>query len=129
MNAEKLKQFHDILLEQRKRTLEERNKLWETIQESSAEARDFLNNIYDSADGGSEAMDREKSFLLLAREDKYLQQIDSALEKIKNGTYGICRICNEEISEERLKAVPTTSVCIKCKTNQSTNLKSRIQDG
>jgi DnaK suppressor protein len=103
--------------------------LWEAIQESSAEARDFLNNIYDSADGGSEAMDREKSFLLLAREDKYIQQIESALEKIKNGSYGICRVCNEEISEERLKAVPTTSVCIKCKTSQNTNLKNRIQDG
>jgi len=129
MDAEKLKIFNEILIQQRKRTLEERNKLWEAIQESSTEDRDFLNNIYDSAEGGSEAMDREKSFLLLAREDKYLQQIESALEKIKNGSYGICRICNEEISEERLKAVPTTSVCIKCKTNQNINLKSRTQDG
>lgn len=129
MRKEKLNKFKEILLQQRKKTLEERTKLWESIQESSsAEDRDFLNNIYDSGDGGSDAMDREKSFLLLAREDKYLQQIDAALEDIKNGRYGICRVCNKEISEERLKAVPTTSICIKCKTHQSNVPRSREKD-
>ena len=119
MQQDRLKFFEEILLEQRKKTLDERMKLWNDIKDYSSEDRDFLNHIYDSGDGGSDAMDREKSFFMLSREDKYLQQIEIALDAIKNNIYGICRACGEEISEERLKVVPTTSICINCKKKQS----------
>ena len=125
MQKEKLKIFENILLEQRKKTLEERMKIWDDIKNYSSEDRDFLNHIYDSGDGGSDSMDREKSFFMLSREDKYIQQIDQALEAIKNNEYGICRVCGQEISEERLMVVPTTSICVNCKKNQSAHSRNQ----
>ncbi len=45
-----------------------------------------------------------------------LRDIDNALERIKNGTYGVCKYCGEDIQEKRLLARPVASACIKCKT-------------
>jgi DnaK suppressor protein len=47
--------------------------------------------------------------------EKRLKEIDSALEKIKKGTFGICEKCQKEIETERLKANPAAKVCLKCK--------------
>ena len=48
--------------------------------------------------------------------EKTLRDIDSALKRIENNTYGICKYCNEEIPEKRLIARPVASACVACKT-------------
>jgi len=48
--------------------------------------------------------------------EKTIEEIDDALERIKKGTYGICKYCGHEINEKRLLARPTASSCIDCKT-------------
>lgn len=50
------------------------------------------------------------------RESRLIRKIDDALSRLQNGTYGICEMCEEEISAERLKARPVTTFCIRCKT-------------
>jgi len=45
-----------------------------------------------------------------------LRDINNALERIKNGTYGICKYCHEPIGKKRLLARPVASACVKCKT-------------
>ena len=50
------------------------------------------------------------------RESKLIKKIDDALLRIRNGSYGICEMCEEEISVARLKARPVTTFCIRCKT-------------
>jgi DnaK suppressor protein len=52
------------------------------------------------------------------RERKLIRKIEEALEKIRNGTFGVCEHCEEEISEGRLKARPVTTLCIDCKKRQ-----------
>lgn len=52
------------------------------------------------------------------RERKLIQKIMNALKKIENGTYGICEICDEEITQKRLKARPETTMCYECKVEQ-----------
>jgi len=47
--------------------------------------------------------------------EKSLQDVNAALERIKKGTYGICRYCGKEIDEKRLLARPVSSACINCK--------------
>lgn len=47
--------------------------------------------------------------------EKILRDINAALENMKNGTYGICKYCDKEISEARLRARPVSSACVKCK--------------
>ena len=52
------------------------------------------------------------------RESKLIKKIKQALERIENGTYGICESCGEEISVKRLKARPVTTQCIECKAKE-----------
>ena len=56
-----------------------------------------------------------KAFLWLARENKFLSHLNSALERIKTGEYGVCIECGELIMKERLEEVPHTQHCVKCK--------------
>ena len=62
-------------------------------------------------------MEREKAFLFISREEKYIKQIEAALERVENGTYGICRVTGKEIERERLEAVPTTTISYQAKVN------------
>jgi DnaK suppressor protein len=52
------------------------------------------------------------------RESKLIRKIKSALERIENGTFGVCETCGGEISIKRLKARPVTSQCIECKSKE-----------
>jgi len=71
------------------------------------------------ADQGTDAMEREKAFLFLSREEKYLQQIDQALQLIELGEYGVCRVCGKPIDEKRMEVVPTTRICVPCKQSEA----------
>ena len=74
-------------------------------------------SAYDNhpADIGSEVFERSKDFALRENAMITVAAIDSALEKIKNGTYGVCDVCGRDIPLERLEAVPSTTKCRDCK--------------
>ncbi len=118
MSPEKLHEFKNLLLQKREETLHERDRLKELLQTLNDEEEDFAKNAYKFTEFGTDTMNREQSFMFLARYEKYLQQIDAALERIENGTYGICRVCGKEIEEARLRAVPTTTICVTCKQKE-----------
>ncbi len=73
------------------------------------------------------AHETDRNFLLRVkdRERKLISKTKEALEKIDNGTYGICESCGEEISEKRLMARPVTTCCIECKKEEEEQEKSR----
>jgi DnaK suppressor protein len=66
------------------------------------------------------ALESDRNFMLRIRdrERKLIGKIHDALDRIDNGTYGICEICGESISAKRLKARPVTTQCIECKTRE-----------
>ena len=66
------------------------------------------------------ALEADRNFLLRIRdrEHKLIKKIKKALDRIENGTFGICESCGEEISIKRLKARPVTSQCIECKSKE-----------
>jgi DnaK suppressor protein len=66
------------------------------------------------------AMEADRNFMLRIRdrERKLIRKIREALDRIDNGTYGICDSCGEDISIKRLKARPVTTQCIECKTKE-----------
>ena len=76
-------------------------------------------------DQASAEIDRNFMLKLKGRERKLLKKIDEAIEKIDNGTYGICDVCGEEINIKRLEARPVTTMCIECKTEQEEEEKLR----
>jgi len=70
----------------------------------------------DPLDRASEAMGRDFTLRIRDREYRLIQKIKTTLEKIQDGTFGICENCEEDISFARLKARPVTSYCIHCKS-------------
>ena len=117
MNREDLQYFKDVLTEksgQASADLEELERVSrsEDAQESSEDRSAYSLHM---ADRGTDAMEREKNMLLAQREGDYLDHIDEALQRIDDGTYGMCRVCGGDIGRLRLEAVPTTTQCIDCK--------------
>ncbi len=70
------------------------------------------------ADHGTDAMEREKSLLLAQRGGDYIDYLNEALQRIEDGTFGICRTCKQPIGRGRLEAVPTATQCISCKSKR-----------
>lgn len=67
------------------------------------------------ADHASEMLDREVDDSLEENADQLVREIDVALARIDEGTYGTCARCGREIPEERLAAVPYATLCVECK--------------
>lgn len=82
-------------------------------------------NFPDVTDQAAAEADKNFTLRLREREQKLLKKIDEALDRITNGTFGICESCGEEISYKRLKARPVTTYCIECKTKQEEEEKLR----
>jgi DnaK suppressor protein len=75
-------------------------------------------NFPDPTDRAS--LEAERNFMLRIRdrESKLIKKIKKTLERIENGTFGICDSCGENISLKRIKARPVTTQCIECKTKE-----------
>ncbi len=77
-------------------------------------------DVYDLA---SEERNREINFILTDRDRGKLQAIEDALQRVEEGTYGICESCEGEITEARLKAMPFTRLCVHCQQEQERRAK------
>ncbi|MBD3223532.1 MAG: TraR/DksA family transcriptional regulator [Caldithrix sp.] len=121
MSKEDLEFFRKLLLEKRKKVQTNLEYLKSIIMEGSSKDSSGEHSAYSyhMADQGTDAMEREKVFLFVARDEKYIKQIDEALERIENGTYGVCRVTGKLINKERLKAVPTTTISFEAKQQLS----------
>ncbi len=75
-------------------------------------------NYPDPTDRASMESDRNFLLRIRDRENKLIKKIKKALDRIEEGTFGICESCGEDISIERLKARPVTTQCIDCKTKE-----------
>jgi len=75
-------------------------------------------NFPDPTDRASLESDRNFMLRIRDRENKLIKKIKKALERIDNGTFGICDKCGEDITIKRLKARPVTTQCINCKTKE-----------
>lgn len=79
----------------------------------------------DTYDLASEERDREINFILSDRERVKIKQIDDALGRLDDGTYGVCESCGLEIAEERLQTLPFTRLCRDCQQEQEKEAKSQ----
>ena len=118
LTKKELEYFKKLILKKRENLLKEIGYLRETAMSSTIKeaSGDHSSYSFHMADQGTDSMEREKAFLFVSREGHYLEHLDQALARIKDGNYGICAKCGKLISKERLKAVPITTQCVKCKT-------------
>jgi DnaK suppressor protein len=87
-------------------------------EETLEDMTDSPENYADPADRATAESDRSFTLRLRDRERKLIRKIQEALQRIDDGTYGICEDCEEEIGVPRLKARPVTTLCIKCKSKR-----------
>lgn len=111
-----LDQFRKIIIDQVQEAREEFEILSQNILDTSGEF-EADNQTYSlhTAEQGTDAIEREKTFLHAQRTSDYIKKLDEALERIERGTYGICVICGNLIEKQRLQAVPITQKHVDCK--------------
>ena len=115
-NAKELLYFKGIITEKRKEILEELAILKESMMDVTTGEYASENSTYSThMEQGTDAMEREKTFLFASREGKFLNYLDDALKRIDKGTYGFCIQCGKLIPKARLEAVPHAQLCIECK--------------
>jgi DnaK suppressor protein len=118
MDQEKLDYFKGLLQDQLDKLIEEALK---TVNGMT----NLKDNFPDPSDRA--ALETDRNFLLRIRdrERKLIEKIKEALERIENGTFGVCEVCSKEIGEERLSARPVTTQCIDCKKKQEAREKAK----
>jgi DnaK suppressor protein len=113
---EELAYFKNIILEKKKEILQELETLRDTMMDNTTGEYATENSTYSThMEQGTDAMEREKTFLFASREGKFLNHLEDALVRIEKGDYGKCTICGTLIEKERLEAVPHAQQCLQCK--------------
>ncbi|MBA4601139.1 TraR/DksA C4-type zinc finger protein [Thermoactinomyces mirandus] len=85
---------------------------------------------YDNhpADLGTELFERGKDLALNENDERHLAEIESALRRMDEGTYGCCKVCGEEIAFERLEAVPATEYCIAHQPDRHSSIRRPVEE-
>jgi DnaK suppressor protein len=128
-SARELEHFKKIILDKRKEILEELQILKENMMDVTTGEYENENSAYSMhMEQGTDAMEREKTFMFASREGKFLNYLDDALIRIEKGTYGLCIECLDTpkmlcktcplIPKERLEAVPHAQLCVEIKTRK-----------
>ncbi|MBQ1627974.1 MAG: TraR/DksA family transcriptional regulator [Treponema sp.] len=109
-----------FVAEVKAKLLEQRQSILKSLADQSDEMKNLIKPIEsgDEADMASDVIDRTMLDALGAQDSLRLQQIDAALERIRNGKYGICVCCNKEIPMARLEALPYAFLCVNCAAAQ-----------
>ncbi|MEN2768749.1 TraR/DksA C4-type zinc finger protein [Ornithinibacillus xuwenensis] len=100
-------------------------KSFELVKESMGELSNYDNH---PADMGTELFEREKDIALNEHAEKELEDINSALHAIEEGTYGICTECGADIPFERLQAIPTTDRCVNHASNTTFERERTVEE-
>jgi RNA polymerase-binding transcription factor len=119
MNSEKLPSYLSKLQEIRNNLLGDVEKTFKVSQEETLEPQ------ADIADGAAQAYTSELMTSLGEQDWQKLKQVDEALEKIKQGDYGICSTCSQPIPEARLDVVPFAKFCVECMSARENQLESQ----
>ncbi|MCK4790342.1 MAG: RNA polymerase-binding protein DksA [Desulfobacteraceae bacterium] len=101
------------------------NELLKEANKTVSGMTDQRENFPDPTDRATMESDRNFTLRIRDRERKLIAKIRDALDRIEEGTFGICEECGEDISAERLEARPVTTLCIECKKKQENDEKAR----
>lgn len=121
MNKKQLAHFEKRLLEERARAMKELGHYDESFNATlQASDGDLSSYSFHMADQGTDAMEREKAFLMASKEGRFLWHLNQALRRLYQAPekFGKCEQCAEDISYERLDALPHARLCINCKEKE-----------
>lgn len=109
MDKQKLEYFRNLLLEQRRQAIED-------VRADRASALEGDDGVEDEGEMSELDLNRSTALNLAGRQSQLLEEIDEALGRIEDGTYGQCSRCGKPLDEERLKAMPTAKYDAECQS-------------
>ena len=118
-SKEQIKQFRQLLITERVKLADEIKSIAHDASTSPRDASgDLSAYTVHMADMAADTYERELSMNIVSSEQEILYQIDDALKRLDEGSYGICQQCNQPIVMSRLRAVPYASLCINCQRSK-----------
>lgn len=113
-----LQEFKEIINEKLRIAREELSALTKSLNASNANGTDDTAGTFKTLEDGSATLEKEQTNQLAARQKKFIDNLEAALVRIENKTYGICRETGKLIQKERLRAVPHTTLSMEAKMKQ-----------
>ena len=114
---EELAEFKELLLEKLARARKDLELLNDNVSGKGNNADDTA-PTFKLLEEGSNVLSKEENSQLAARQYKYIQNLENALIRIENKTYGVCRMTGKLIPKERLRAVPHATLSVEAKMGQ-----------
>jgi DnaK suppressor protein len=114
-----LAEFKELIQQKLKESQEDYDLLIGSLSHNDDHGTDDTGRTFNMMEDGSETLSREEVAQLAARQEKFIQNLNAALVRIQNKTYGICRITGKLIPKERLKLVPHATMSIDAKNAQN----------
>ncbi|PIB37034.1 molecular chaperone DnaK [Reichenbachiella sp. 5M10] len=118
-SADELKEFETLINDKLEKAWNELNYIKQSLTKSKDSGTDSTFGNVKTLEDGADTAEKESLNQLAARQQKFITNLENALIRIKNGTYGICKESGKLISKERLKAVPHTTLSIDSKLKQN----------
>lgn len=114
-NDEELQEFREIILKKMEIAKEEFTTIQNNLKDGNQGGGDGTNNNYLTLDDGADTFEKENLNQLAAHQLKFIKNLEAAMVRIENKTYGICKTTGKLIPKERLRAVPHTTQTIEAK--------------
>ena len=116
LTKKELTEFKKIILKRKEEIVEDIKQISEdTLKKSQKESSgDISGYTYHMADVATDNYDREFSLGLASSDRDFIYELEDALKRIEDGTFGVCECCKALIAKNRLKAVPHAKLCVKC---------------
>ncbi|MCL4640236.1 MULTISPECIES: TraR/DksA family transcriptional regulator [Olivibacter] len=113
-----LQEFKEIILEKLRVAKEELASLTKSLSNPNSNGTDDTAGTFKTLEDGSATLEKEQINQLAARQKKFIDNLEAALVRIENKTYGVCRETGKLIQKERLRAVPHTTLSMEAKLKQ-----------
>lgn len=113
-----LQEFKDLILEKLRMAKGELSSLTQSLSNPNMNGTDDTAGTYKTLEDGSATLEKEQTNQLAARQKKFIENLESALVRIENKTYGVCRETGKLIQKERLRAVPHATLSMEAKMKQ-----------
>ncbi|AIL43980.1 TraR/DksA C4-type zinc finger protein [Elizabethkingia anophelis] len=113
-----LEEFRKIIEEKIEKAEKDLSLIRESFINDQNNGTDDTSPTFKAFEEGAETLSKEQNALLASRQEKFIRDLKNALIRIKNKTYGVCRVTGNLISKERLKAVPHATLSIEAKNMQ-----------
>ncbi len=118
---EELKEFREIIEKKLEEAREGLKLLTEAYTTQNANDTNDTSPSFKILEEGSQVLSKEENSQLAARQQKFIRDLENALIRIENRTYGVCRVTGKLISKERLRSVPHATLSIEAKMNRKPN--------